>query len=101
MIAKTFLKTIPNRRVSASGTNQENVMHKSLLATTALVALVSSTAHASAVETIVVSATRTEQPIERTGTSLTVLSADDLKTQQIIVLSDVLKQVPSLVINRT
>jgi len=76
-------------------------MQKSLLATTALVALVSSTAHASAVETIVVSATRTEQPIERTGTSLTVLSADDLKTQQIIVLSDVLKQVPSLVINRT
>src|SRR6185295_18784039 len=101
MIAKFFFKIAPCCRVPASGTNQEKVMKKLLLTTTALAALISSTAGAMAAETIVVSATRTDQPAERTGTSLTVLSSDDLNTQQLVILSDVLKQVPSLVINRT
>jgi len=69
----------------------------------ALTALLVTTLPASAdpVETVVVSATRTEQPAEKTGASLTVFTAGDLKTQQIVVLSDVLKEVPSLVVNRS
>jgi len=79
-------------------------MQKSFLTVTmAAAALLASSASAGAdtVETVVVSATRTEQPMEKTGASLTVLTADDLTTQQTIVLSDVLKEVPSLVITRT
>ena len=77
-------------------------MQKLLLSTAALTALlVSNAASADEVETVVVTATRTEQPAEKTGASISVLTADDLKTQQTVVLSDILKEVPSLIINRT
>jgi vitamin B12 transporter len=51
-------------------------------------------------ELVVVSATRTEQPVGKTGASITVLDAKDLATQQTVVLTDILKQVPSLVVTR-
>jgi vitamin B12 transporter len=51
-------------------------------------------------ELVVVSATRTEQPLAKTGASVTVLDARDLETQQTVVLTDILKQVPSLVVTR-
>ena len=78
-------------------------MHKYQLSLAALTALLLSGAAASAadVETVVVSATRTEQPLQVTGASISLITGDDLKLQQTIVLSDVLKEVPSLVINRT
>ncbi|HXC55827.1 MAG TPA: TonB-dependent receptor [Rhizomicrobium sp.] len=73
-----------------------------LLSTAALAAcLLARTASADTMETVVVSATRTEQPQDRTGASLTVLDASALQTQQTVVLTDILKEVPSLVVNRT
>lgn len=47
-------------------------------------------------ETIVVTATRTPQPLEVTGTSMSVISGDQLALQQIDILSDVLAQTPGL-----
>lgn len=78
-------------------------MQKLLPSTAALSVLLVSSAAASAdeVETVVITATRTEQPAEKTGASLSLITAEDLKTQQTVVLSDILKEVPSLIINRT
>ena len=78
-------------------------MQKLLPSTAALSVLLLSSAAASAdgVETVVITATRTEQPAEKTGASLSLITEEDLKTQQTVVLSDVLKEVPSLIINRT
>jgi vitamin B12 transporter len=51
-------------------------------------------------ETVVVTATRTPQPLEVTGTSMSVITADDLKTQQTTVLTDILVETPGLMVNR-
>ncbi len=51
-------------------------------------------------ETVVISATRTAQPLEVTGTPVSVITADDLKTEQTVVLTDVLKETPGLNITR-
>ncbi len=51
---------------------------------------------AAAPESIVVTATRTPQPLEVTGTSMSVITAQDIATQQIDFVSDVLAQTPSL-----
>lgn len=51
-------------------------------------------------ETVVVSATRTLQPRDVTGTSLSVITTDDLKIEQTLVLSDALKETPDLNITR-
>lgn len=75
-------------------------MQRSILPIAALVFLSHAPAWADTVETIVVSATRTEQPLEKTGASLTLITADDLQTQQTVLLTDILKQVPSLVVSR-
>ncbi|HTT99600.1 MAG TPA: TonB-dependent receptor [Rhizomicrobium sp.] len=77
-------------------------MRKALLATTALFAL---TAPAFAdddatPETVVVTATRTPQPIEKTGSSISVITAADLKVQQTDVLTDILAETPGLTVNR-
>jgi len=78
-------------------------MRKILLATTAVIAL---TAQASAdestidPETVVVTATRTPQPIEKTGSSISVITADDLRIQQTNVLTDILAETPGLMVNR-
>jgi vitamin B12 transporter len=51
-------------------------------------------------ETVVVTATRTPQPAEKTGESISVITADDLKNQQTVVLSDALALTPGLAVNR-
>ncbi|HEY0107008.1 MAG TPA: TonB-dependent receptor [Rhizomicrobium sp.] len=51
-------------------------------------------------ETVVVSATRTDQPLRVTGASVSVIDAQDLKTQQTVALTDILQQTPSLVVTR-
>ncbi|MDE2498968.1 MAG: TonB-dependent receptor [Alphaproteobacteria bacterium] len=51
-------------------------------------------------ETVVVTATRTPQPLEVTGTSMSVITAKDLETQQIDVVGDALAQTPGLAIVR-
>lgn len=51
-------------------------------------------------EQIVVTATRTAQPTERTGESVSVIGTDELSAQQIAVVSDALAQVPGVMINR-
>jgi vitamin B12 transporter len=51
-------------------------------------------------ETIVVTATRTPQPLDKTGTSMSVITADDLKTQQTVIVTDILAETPGLTVNR-
>jgi vitamin B12 transporter len=88
-------------RVPASGTNQEKVMQKILLSTAALTALlVSDAASADSPETVVVTATRTEQPADKTGASVSVISSGDLQTQQTVALVDILRETPGLMVNR-
>ncbi len=58
------------------------------------------TAQGSALEPIVITATRTAQPLDRTGSSMSVISADDLATQQLAFVSDALAQTPGLSVTR-
>ncbi len=51
-------------------------------------------------ETVVVTATRTPQPLEVTGTSMSVITADELKTQQTVVVTDILAETPGLTVVR-
>jgi vitamin B12 transporter len=51
-------------------------------------------------ETVVVSATRTPQPLEVTGTSMSVITADDIALKQTPVLSDILADLPGVSITR-
>ena len=55
---------------------------------------------AAAPETVVVTATRTPQPLEVTGASMSVVTAQDIDTQQIDIVSDVLAQTPGLTVVR-
>lgn len=50
---------------------------------------------------VVVTATRSPQPLDETGSSVSVISGADLATQQILVLSDALAQVPGLAVTRS
>jgi vitamin B12 transporter len=58
-------------------------------------------AAAADLQQVVVTATRTAQPLDRTGSSMSVISAADLDTRQTLVVSDVLAQVPGLTVSRT
>ncbi len=51
-------------------------------------------------EEIVVTATRTAMPAAETGTSISVLTADDLKIRQNSIVSDALRTLPSMNVNR-
>ena len=51
-------------------------------------------------ETVVVSATRTPQPAERTGQSIDIIDATNLGTQQIAAASDALQQLSGVMVNR-
>ena len=51
-------------------------------------------------ETVVVTATRTPQPLDLTGTSMSVITADDLKNQQTTVVTEILAETPGLMVNR-
>lgn len=50
---------------------------------------------------VVVTATRSAQPLDETGSSVSVISGADLTTQQILVVSDALAQVPGLAVTRS
>lgn len=52
-------------------------------------------------ETVVVTATRTAQPIDKTGTSISVISGDTLKEQQTVFLTDALAELPGVTVART
>jgi vitamin B12 transporter len=49
---------------------------------------------------IVVSATRTEQPLDKTGSSMSVITAADLAQRQTLIVSDILAQTPGLTVSR-
>jgi vitamin B12 transporter len=49
---------------------------------------------------IVVSATRTAQPLDKTGSSISVLSAADLDMRQTLIVTDILAQTPGLTVSR-
>ena len=51
-------------------------------------------------ETVVVTATRTPQPLEVTGTSMSVITGEDIETQQIDIVSGALAQTPGLTVVR-
>ena len=81
-------------------------MKKSLLLSTALLALSSAPAFAdnligdTNLETVVVTATRTPQPQNKTGDSMSIVTGDDLKTQQIDFVTDALAETPGLTVVR-
>ena len=52
------------------------------------------------VETVVVTATRTAQPLERTGESVSVLDADTLRNLQTVSLTDALALTPGVVVDQ-
>src|SRR5579862_7661722 len=49
---------------------------------------------------IVVGATRTAQPLDRTGSSISVITASDLEQRQIGAVTDILAQTPGLTVSR-
>ena len=51
-------------------------------------------------ETVVVSATRSEQPRDLTGTSVSVITAGDLETEHIDIVTDALRETPGLTVVR-
>jgi outer membrane receptor protein involved in Fe transport len=57
-------------------------------------------AQGGALEPIVITATRTAQPLDRTGSSMSVINADDLATQQTAFVGDALAQTPGLSVTR-
>ena len=75
-------------------------MSKSLLSSVAVIALIAPALAQTAPETVVVTATRTPQPLEVTGESVSVITADDLNTQQIDIASDALKELPGITVVR-
>ena len=50
---------------------------------------------------VVITATRTEQPLDKTGSSVAVISDAELESRQLLVLSDALTQTPGVTIART
>jgi vitamin B12 transporter len=56
---------------------------------------------ASGLQQVVITATRTPEPLDQTGTSLSVLSGADIEAQQLTVVSDALAEVPGLSLYRT
>lgn len=51
-------------------------------------------------ETVVVSATRTPEKLQVTGTSMSVVSADEIALKQTTILTDILAQVPGVTVSR-
>jgi len=75
-------------------------MPKTLFSSVALIALIAPAFAQSVPETVVVSATRTPQPLEVTGESVSVMTGEELDSQQIDVVSDALKELPGLTVVR-
>jgi vitamin B12 transporter len=54
----------------------------------------------SSLDPVVVTATRTAQPLDRTGSSMSVITGADLDTRQLLFVSDALAQTPGLSVTR-
>jgi vitamin B12 transporter len=52
------------------------------------------------IETIVVTASRTSVPLDQVGSSMDILSSADLHDRQSVYLSDILREIPGLAVNR-
>src|SRR6202790_1513439 len=65
-----------------------------------LVALEVRADDAADLQQIVVSATRTAQPLDKTGSSMSVISAADLDLRQTLLVTDILAQTPGLTVSR-
>ena len=63
-----------------------------ILASQLVIADVRADGDAADLQQIVVSATRTAQPLDKTGSSMSVLSAADLEQRQTLVVTDILAQ---------
>jgi vitamin B12 transporter len=88
-------------RTRAAGTRR---LRRTLYPLTALVALAAGTARADspdALQQVVVTATRVPTPQLDVGSSITVISADDIETRQERTFADVLKDVPGLNVVQT
>ena len=78
-------------------------MRASHLPTLSLLALLAIGSFAKAdgdAENIVVTATRTPEPAEKTGESISVLTSGQLTTQQIVDVSDALQEIPGAIVVR-
>ncbi len=78
-------------------------MRKTLISSVALVSVLPVPASALSIvpdETVVVTATRTPQPVDLTGASVSIITAKDLETQQLVTVSDALAQTPGSTIIR-
>ena len=51
-------------------------------------------------EAVVVTATRTPQPAQKTGESVSIIPAQQLDTQQIVAVTDALQEIPGITIVR-
>jgi vitamin B12 transporter len=84
--------------------NQEKIMRRVLLTLTSVLSLCSLAApvlaESTGINTVVVTATRTKQLKEKTGSSISVITDEDLKAHQIVAVSDALKETPGLTVVR-
>jgi vitamin B12 transporter len=90
-------------RAPASGaTIQEDTMRLQFIVVllTVVGALPALADEASRTETVVVTATKAPEPRELTGTSISVLTGEDLAAQQIVAVSDALAEIPGETIVR-
>src|SRR5579862_465495 len=72
-------------------------MRRMLLVSLSTLAFIAS---ARADETVVVTATRTPEPAKLTGASIDVITADDLKTQQLVTVTDALAELPGVTLSQ-
>jgi vitamin B12 transporter len=92
------------RRAGSCPSRQENVMRALLLFFLPGIFVCPASlasAETSSPETVVVTATRTPQPASVTGTSISVITSEDLAEQQTDIASDILAETPGLTINRS
>jgi vitamin B12 transporter len=75
--------------------------HSLVVLTAFLLSGVATSAFADDIETVVVSATRTEQPQGKTGESVSVIDSTALQNLQTISLTDALKLTPGIVVNQS
>jgi outer membrane cobalamin receptor len=71
-------------------------MHKKLFSPAALVALIAPAFAQSVPETVVVSATRTTQPLEVTGESVSLMTGEEIDSQQIDIVAARSRSCPAL-----
>jgi vitamin B12 transporter len=88
-------------RAGSWTSNQEYLMRTLLLSFAVATILGLAGASADDAETVVVTATRTPQPANLTGESISVIPGGELKTLQTVALTDALALTPGLTVNRS